>query len=575
MSFAQPAYFALLVAPLAAAIAFLWLARWRRQALRRFAPGAERQRLTPGSSPALRVIAAALVVAALAAVVVALARPRAGERERLVEQEGADVVIALDVSHSMLADDAPPSRLQAAERAADELIDRLDGNRLGLVIFAGSALLRAPLTTDADPLHTMVASAQFDSLLLEPGSDVGGGIDAALRALETGEAQSRAVVLLSDGEDHNGRSLAAALDAARQGVVLHAVGFGTETGALVPQIDPETGGVVASEQAGEETAAITRLNEAVLRQAAASGGGQYQAAAIGEIADSLERLERTRFVVDRENQPVELFPWALLAALVLLTGELLLPERSFRLAFPRPRLLPQAVAPLLLVVLFVAGGCGSAASDLIADGNAAYERGDYQAALEAYQRAQAEAPDRPQAHVNAGLALHQLGEPERAVVETRRALPVDDLLLAARIHYNLGGHWFALHRYAEAVSEYRQALILNPDDRDAKHNLELAQRRLDELLAQGAQPSDDAPDGQQPGEQQPGGSGQQGSDAGQGGEPSGGGSVEQSLADALAGIDDEFTVEEALRALDAVRALNEAQPPVEGGDQPQSGTPDY
>jgi Ca-activated chloride channel family protein len=575
MTFAQPAYLTLLIVPLLGAFAYVWLARWRRAALGRFAPGAGLRRLSPDASPRLRAVTAGLVVAALIAVVVALARPQAGERERVVEQEGADVVIALDVSRSMLADDLAPNRLQHARRAADELIERLDGHRVGLVIFAGSPLLRAPLTTDETPLHTMVASAQFDSLLLEPGSDVGGAIDASLRALEAGEAQSRAVVLLSDGEDHDGRVLAAALDASRQGVVVHAAGFGTETGALVPQIDPVTGRIVATEQAGEETTAVSRLDEASLRQAAASAGGQYQAAAVGEIADSLQRLERTRFVVDREDQPVELFPWFVLAAMVLLAAELLLPERSFRISLPRLRVLPHAVAPLLVLVALLFAACGSEASDLIADGNAAYERGDYQAALEAYQRAQAEAPDRPEAHVNAGLALHQLDQPERAIAETRRALPVDDPLLAARIHYNLGGHWFALGRYAEAVSEYRQSLMLNPNERDAKHNLELAQRLLDDLLAQGEQPSGDPSGDPGPGQQRPG-SGQQSPGTGQGGEPSGSGATaEQSLADALAGIDEEFTVEEALRALDAVRALNEAQPPIEGEDEPESDRPDY
>lgn len=573
MSFAAPGYLALItLAPLAAA-AYVSLARWRRRAAGRFAPGRDARDAGRAARPPVRFVKASLVVLAVASIAVALAGPRFGEREVVVQQAGADVVIALDVSRSMFAGDVAPSRLALAQQETLTLLDRLRGHRVGLVIFARSALVRSPLTSDRAPLRALVESAAHDSALLEPGSDLGGAIRTAVRTLEAGEAESKAIVLVSDGEDHERDALAAAQDAASQGVLLFAAGLGTDSGAPVPAVDPETGYPIPGEAA--EEAPITSKDESLLRlMAATSPRGEYvPGEELATLDEAIDRLERTAFVTERRHVPTERFQWAVLAALALLMLEPLLPERRgdrpWRLAL-RPASAKAARLGVLvpLALLFIA--CTSSADRLIEDGNRAYDREDYQGALEAYLRAGALSPERPEPHVNAGIALDRLERYNEAVNETTRALPVDNPQQASQVHYNLGHHYLLQWRLTEAAGSFRQALVLDPDDRDAKYNLELVLALIEQLPTEGTR---------EPGE--PVGDGSPGPGAGEDGQDGEdtGGPVEEAqrtLAEALAGIEEELTIDQALRALDLAQELNRMLQLGEGGGgSGQPDRPDY
>jgi Ca-activated chloride channel family protein len=587
MSFASPGYLALLaLAPLLAA-AYLALARWRRRAAERFAPGRDALDLSPAASPGRRTLKAALVVLAVAVLAVALARPRLGQQEMVIYQTGADVVIVLDVSRSMLADDVTPSRLALAQQETLALLDRLRGHRVGLVIFARSALLRSPLTTDKAPVRALVQSAQQDSALLRPGSNVGAAVRAAALALEAGEGESEAIVLVTDGEDHEGDALAAAQDLGREGILLYTAGVGTERGAPVPVIDPETGLPIAGEGTGEGASIVTSLNEELLRRmAAATPQGVYRPGEeLAELAEVLDRLERTPFAAERQRQPIERFQWVVLAALALLALDALLPERRGA-GWPRLRL-PQGAAaraargPAVLILLaLVAASCGSTAAGLIAEGNRALDQGNDREALEAYRRAAAVAPDRPEPHLNAGLVLHRLERYEEAAAETVRALPIDDPLQAARAHYNLGNHYAQMGRLADARDSYREALLLEPNDEDAKHNLELVLQLLQ--IIQVTRIEDPSEPGSGGGEGDPA-DGESSSDEGapadgeEGGDPANrAAATRRALDELLEGIDEEFTVEEALRVLELTQELNRRRPVAEPGSASgEADHPDY
>ena len=585
MSFASPGYLALLaLAPLLAA-AYLALARWRRRAAQRFAPGRDALDLSPAASPRRRALKAALVVLAVAVVAVALARPRIGQQETVIYRTGADVVIVLDVSRSMLADDVTPTRLALAQQETLALLDQLRGHRVGLVIFARSALLRSPLTTDKAPVRALVQSAQQDSALLLPGSNVGAAIRAAAVALEAGEGESEAIVLVTDGEDHEGDALAAARELAREDILLFTVGVGTESGAPVPVIDPETGLPIAGE--GASTSIVTSLTEGLLRRmAAATPQGVYlPGEELAELAEVLDRLERTPFASERQRQPIERFQGVVLAALALLALEVLLPERRGngwprwpRLRLPRGTAARAARGPALLVLLALVGvSCGSTAAGLIAEGNRALDQGDDREALEAYRQAAAVAPDRPEPHINAGLVLHRLERYEEAAAETVRALPIDDPLQAARAHYNLGNHYAQLGRLPDARDSYREALLLDPDDEDAKHNLELVLQLLQ--LMQVTRVEDPSEPGSRGGEGEPAEGEPSSEEEGPAeGEESGdtasrASATKRALDELLEGIDEEFTVEEALQVLELARELNSLRPVAEPGSQ--SGEADH
>ena len=550
MSFESPGYLALVLLAPVAALAFLALARWRREAAARFAPAHPANAL--GTPPvAVRMLKASLIVLAVLVLAVALARPLIGEEHIVVKQEGADVVIALDVSRSMLATDVAPNRLASAVEQTSLLVERLRGHRVGLVIFAGTSLVRSPLTTDTAPLLAFLMSAKEDGTLVEPGSDLGDAVRTALRVLQDSGAETRLIVLVSDGEDHDGDVLSAANAAAGQGVLLYTSGFGTLSGAAVPDIEPINGVPV-----------VSRINESLLRRVAvASPAGRYIAGdQLAEEATAINRLERSTLAEERQLLPIERFQWFALLALFLLVAETLVPERGWRVRLRRGwlrrlrvRRSPlMAVAGLFSLALVVGVACSSAADDLIAGGTDAFERGEYAEALEAFRSAAADDPDRPEPHYNAGIALHQLEEYELAASATVRAFPIDDPTDAAHGYYNLGSHYVSLGQLDNAFSAFRQSLLLDPNDRDAKYNLELVRQLMIEQATAVGSPGDEQPDADD-GSEEPDGDTSDGLEAQQS-------ALRQELQAAFAGAEDELTIAEALRALELAQELNSMLP---------------
>jgi Ca-activated chloride channel family protein len=539
ISFDAPLFLALLALVPVAVFAYVALARWRRTAERRFAPGRPRDEDAP--SPTMRAIKAGIVVAVLALVVVGLARPQIGEDEVLVEQDVADVVIVLDVSRSMLASDVEPTRLDAAVAEATLLTEGLRGNRVGLVIFAENALVRAPLTTDIDPLLALLASARDDSELVEPGSDLGAGIRAGSRVLSDSETASRVLVLVSDGEDHLGGAEIAAEQAVREGVLVYTAGAGTQTGAAVP--DEFEAGVPV----------VTRLDENLLRRIAVAGvSGRYvPLAELPDLADEINSLERSALVSETKTLPLERFQWLALAALALLVAELLIPDRAPRLRVPVRVPRPATLAGMVVTLIVISTACSTAATDHIDEGNRLLDAGDPENALESFRLAAAEEPDSSAAHYNAAVALHLLGQYQRAISETLRALPIDDPKEASAAYYNLGNHYARDGNMADAANAYRQALILNPNDEDAKYNLE--QVRREQALAVDSSTN--------PGSE-PRGEGGETEDFG-GGLSEGLQSEEalrQALETALAAEGDDLSASQALEALRLAQRLNAGLP---------------
>ena len=550
MSFESPGYLALVVLAPAAALAFLALARWRREAAVRFAPDRPASDLgTPAN--AFRTFKASLLILAVLLLAVALARPLIGEEHVVIEREGADVVIALDVSRSMLAKDVAPNRLARAVEQTSLLVERLRGHRIGLVIFAGTALVRSPLTTDTLPLLAVIAAAAEDQALVEPGSDVGDAVRTAMRVLQGSDAESRLIVLVSDGEDHEGDALAAANVAAERGVLLYTSGFGTLAGAAVP-----------GEELVDGVPVVTRINENLLRRVAvASPAGRYVAGdQLAEQAAEINSLQRSSLAAERQVLPIERFQWFGLVALVLLVVEMVVPDRGWFPPLPHVgRLRPSGRGPQVMgvvgvfsLILVVGTACSSAAADLIASGTDAYERGEYTEALEAFRRAAADDPGRPEAHYNAGITLHQLEEYKLAAAETVRSFPIDDPTDAAHAYYNLGSHYVLLGQFDDAFSALRQSLLLDPNDRDAKHNLELVRQFMIEQAMAAEAPEGEQSDADAASEESGGETGA-GADAEQN-------ALRQALQAAFAEAEDELTIAEALRALELAQELNSLLP---------------
>ena len=322
--------FAYLLLPALAALEW-WAAVRRRRALDRFGERGRVDRLTEAVSRRGRTVRAALLFAAVALLVTALARPQFGDRVETVRREGQDVVVALDLSASMEARDIAPSRLAAARLAVGRLIQRLDGDRIGLVAFAGEAFVQSPLTLDYAAAMLFLNAMEPD-LVPAPGTDLGRAIDVALDGFgEVGE-RGRQLVVITDGEDHEGALDAAVERAVELGVRVHAVGMGSAAGVPIPRFD-ETGAPDGFLRGEDGAVVTTRLDEVTLRRMADRTGGAYYHAAAGSGA-AFDRLvaeltggegeETESREVTRYEEQYQVF---LGLALLLLAAESLTPER--------------------------------------------------------------------------------------------------------------------------------------------------------------------------------------------------------------------------------------------------------
>ena len=559
MTFGAPLAFVLLVFVLAIGALSLWLAIWRRGARRLFAgeQAASWQTRSPRSGVLFLLAAASLIV-------LAAARPQWGSEELRRQRQGVDLVIALDVSQSMQAKDVAPSRLESAQEELASLIQAMRGSRIGLVFFAGTAIVRSPLTTDTKIIAQLIREARRDASLTQPGSNLGAGLDQASRILEASDSGGRAVLVVSDGEDFGDTASDAARGLNARGIAVFVAGVGTPAGSTITVTLPNGTTQTKIDAGGQPI--ITRLDEAKLRAVADAGGGRYLAPGAGKLLDlksDLDRLQQTPRGVEAQTRPVERMQWFIAAAIALLALSWLWPGR-LRLRVPAVLLSRASTATLVLFALIVGVACGG---ESIRGRNEAanrlYEAGDFEQALQAYQKLLAERPDLPELSYNAGNALHRLGRFERAIEETQRALPPTGARLGAATYYALGNHFLALDRPEDAYEAYKSALLLDPSDLDAKHNLELALRRLRQRQPSpgtAASPGTPAPEGQ-PG--QPG-AGAPPDQAPAGSQPSPG-DVQRSLQEALAGIDRELTPEEAIYILDLLRQQRQGQ---RGSGQP-------
>ena len=584
IEFGAPEYFALILIVLAMAGAGLWLARWRRRAQAEFAgPQSARWRSAP-LWPRL-----ALLLIASALIVVAAARPQWGSREVQRERQGVAIVLVLDISQSMQATDATPSRLRLAQDELVRLVEAERGNRVGLVLFAGSAILRSPLTTDSQAMVQLIRRADREASLTRAGSDIGAALEQATRILDASETPGKAIVVVSDGEDF-GRAFADKLPGLRErNVLLLTAGVGTPQGSTLTETDARTGQASLKRDAAGQPV-VTRLNEDSLRAIAAGGGGRYLRLGGNEsllsLREDIAGLQQTPLGEDQQRIPVERFQLFVGTALVLLAAAWLLPASlalRIRELTPRlPRLRPRPGIALLLLALL--GGACSDGGDGLREANGGanqlYAAGDYQGALEAYQELLARRPDVPELSYNAGNTLNRLGSYERAVQETSRALPPRDAQIGATAFYALGNHLFALEQWEQAFDAYRASLLLNSADGDAKHNLELTLLRLleqeqqEQQQGQGQGPGQQQPQDQgQPGQGQPAGPQQEQAQPGQApGQPPPPSDPRRDLTEALRGIDEELSFEQAVRILDLLR--QQQQRPRPAGANPSSG-PDY
>jgi Ca-activated chloride channel family protein len=306
---------------------FWLLLRWKKSTVKKIGDEKLVKQLIIGYSPKRFLIKFVFVLLAFILTAMGVGNLQYPKQVERINRQGIDVMIALDVSRSMLASDIQPNRLERARLLVNKLIDKLENDRIGLVLFAGRAYLQMPLTTDHGSAKIYVNTASPESVPTQ-GTVISEALTMCENTFERKEKKYKAVILVSDGEDHDESALRIAKDMASNGVILHAVGVGTTRGAEI--IDPFTN---EPKRDAQGNIVLSKLNETELFQIAQTGGGVYQLlndtdAAVKKLLDQINSMEQKSITDNSFVNYRTFFQWLLAGALIFLVAELFIAERK-------------------------------------------------------------------------------------------------------------------------------------------------------------------------------------------------------------------------------------------------------
>ncbi|GIV33754.1 MAG: membrane protein [Chitinophagales bacterium] len=329
MRFENMAYLNLLFLAVPLLVAFVVFLFWRKRATSRLGEKPLIVRLMPYSATGRHYVKFIFALLAFSALCVALANPQIGTKYEKVKRQGVDVIVAIDVSNSMLAEDVKPNRLERARLLVARLIDKLQNDRIGLIVFAGNAYLQMPLTID-HAAAKLFLNTMSPEMVPTQGTAIADAIQLAMQAFGSDEKKYKTLIIITDGEDHEQDPLTIAEEAAKEGIIIHCIGIGSPQGAPIPvyknnvQIDfkrDRQGNIV-----------LTKLNETILQQIAAKANGEYIRLSAGSddlnrlftAISSMEKREiEERIFTDYEDQ----FQYFLALAMMLLALEFFITER--------------------------------------------------------------------------------------------------------------------------------------------------------------------------------------------------------------------------------------------------------
>ncbi|HYJ05010.1 MAG TPA: VWA domain-containing protein [Chthoniobacterales bacterium] len=434
-----------------------------------------------------------LVLLGLALAVTALAKPRWGYVYEDVKRKGLDLIFAVDTSRSMLSNDVPPSRLQRVKLATQDLLHELQGDRVGLVAFAGRAFLQAPLTIDYSAAVESINDLDT-STIPEGGSNISAAIDLAVLTFGKSAIGNRALIIFTDGEELHGDAMKTAKAAADAGVRIFTVGVGTPEGSLIP-ISGEGGGTGFVKDSNGQVVK-SKLDEKRLKEIAEATGGFYIHLEDGPrtmkrlFEEGLAKMQAGDIDDRLSRRPIERYQWPLGAALLALTASFLIRERKRVRVSSQPAMAPKpALATAALLVSLAASSLGAG------PGLDAYRNENYS---EAYQQFEKTLKEHPNTHAadkiqfDAGAAVYKMGDFNKALEWFSQSLLSKDKTLQQKSHYNIGRtleergdraetNEKALGDLHNAQSHYEEAIKLNPNDERAKANLEEVKKKIERL----------------------------------------------------------------------------------------------
>ena len=413
-----------------------------------------------------------LLFFAMALIILSLANFRSPKGSEKITRNGIDVMIALDVSNSMLAQDITPNRLDRAKQLLYKLIDKLDNDRIGIVVFAGKAYLQMPLTADHSAAKMYLSSATPQTIPTQ-GTVISDALKMCYSSFNSKEKKYKAVILISDGEDHEENALKVAEEMAQQGVIINTVGMGTPEGA--PIMDPVTNELKKDEQG---ITVITKLNQQALADVAKKGNGDYMLfsnteAVVNFLYNNLSTMDKRTVNDDSLVNYKSWFQFLLGAALLFLIIELFVAE------IKKGRSVNKKLAVASIFILIGFSAAAQAENENIKLGNDAYKRKDYQTAIRYYNTVAEK--NNATANYNLGNALYKTDKKDEAVAAYEKAVEAMKAPLEkSNSLYNKGVVLQNDKKTEDCIINYKNALKIDPNNVDARHNLQIALQKQKE-----------------------------------------------------------------------------------------------
>src|SRR6266508_4369722 len=447
----------------------------------------------------------------LSLVVVSLAQPRWSYTFQDVKRKGLDLLIAVDTSRSMLSNDVQPNRLERVKLAVQDLINELQGDRVGLIAFAGRAFLQAPLTIDYDAVVEAINDLDTKTIP-EGGTNISSAIALATQSFGKSATGNRALIIFTDGEELSGDAVKTAKEAADAGVRIFTVGVGTPQGSLIPVTGDDGQTSFVKDSSGQVVK--SKLDDKRLREIAQATGGFYVHLENGPRtmrqiqSEGLIKMQAAEMDVRLSRRSIERYEWPLDAALIALALSILVSERK------RVRVRRSVPAPAHDATHTAAGGpistAGATAALLMllssfafaaAPGIDAYRQGKFEDAYSQFQQTLKSHPEtsaQDKLQFDSGTAAYKLKDYSKALESFSQALLTPDTGLQSKGHYNLGNTLYQrdeteksddkkLKDWTNALDHYQQTLRLHSQDKDAKDNYEYVKKKLEELKNKKAQ----------------------------------------------------------------------------------------
>jgi Ca-activated chloride channel family protein len=446
---------------------YFLLIKWKKNAIKKIGDPSLVKQLIQGFSSKLFAVKFILILIGFVLCAFAVADVVKPDGSQKINRKGIDVMIALDVSKSMLAEDIKPNRLERAKQVISKLIDKLPDDKIGIVVFAGRAYLQMPLTSDHSAAKMYLSTASTD-IVPTQGTVISQALKMSYAAFNTKEKKYRSIILISDGEDHDEDAIKVTKQLTDEGVMVNTIGIGSPQGA--PIMDPETHDYKKDE---EGNTVVTKLNEEELKTIAQNGNGLYQLlSSADETADNLHQklmsIGQTS-LTDSSMAIYKYYFWYfLLGALILLLIESFLPEKT-------KTNIPKMAFSLIFLIFISNISFSQSIKKEIIKGNDAYKRKQYNEAAGAYEKALKKSPENTTAFYNLGNALYKTNKPDAALKAYDNTVQTATTnTLRQNAYYNGGVVLQSQKKLPECIKAYKNALKLNPSDEDARQNLERA-----------------------------------------------------------------------------------------------------